>query len=353
MTRRHCQAFTLIEVLVASVLFTFVLSAVLASFRAVTNANARADAVSEVTQTARVVLADLESRLSGFYPLAIPMSEPDGDGLGGAANMEATTLSLLGEDQQGNDGVTERDSISFVTTTEDAPDGKRLTTGLTRVSYYLYEDDTGAKLMTRVTMPVTSATTNSNATTAPELNLEPETTVLSDQVEALNFQYFDPELGEWVAAWTDAQRTPPVIAIQLAVRRSKATADQQPEKFSLMVSLRSVTRFAQLPQSKAPQPLGSSGGTAGRGGGPGGGPGGGGRGGPGGVGGRRDGGRGGREGGPGALPGPGGGARGPGGGGMPFGGGGMGGLGGGSGGGFGGGPGGGFGGGGFGGGRPQ
>lgn len=349
-TRRRPQresGFTLIEVLVATTMFVIVLTAVYATFRSISDASIRAESSSEVSQTARVVLGDMTKRLAGFYPIAIQMAPAGSEGSTTTSSTDQPPLFLLGEDKMSVNGDFEADALSFVTTAEEPPDGRRLATGLVRVSYYLREDSVGTKLFIREIQPITASmtaksssssgsgaraggapTTPAATTSGTDTPPQPEISIISDQVAVLNFQYFNKDTNEWEKSWSDPQNTPEVIEVQLGVRSRDPKA--LPQKFSQMIPLHPVTRYSKLPQSKAPTPTGGTGGggSGGRGGGPQGG------GGPGGSGGRGSG-----QGGPGALPAPDGGAGGfggqlpggggggqlPGGGGFPGGGGGRGG----------------------------
>lgn len=244
------SAFTLIEVLVATTMFVLVLSAVYATFRVTSDAATRTQSRADVSQTARVILVDIATRLNAVYPMPLPSSEGQ--------------FILFGDDEQDFDDQSELDVISFVTTVveepvlqlaagEQTPSGPYgtnsrpvLTSGFAQTTYRLQQDEQGNRLLIRESLPLLGSS---------QEQTPPQVSVLSDRVRALNFQYYDPDAGEWLAEWGDRQDLPQAIAVQIAIQSDRDK--EKVEKFSRVILLQPVTRLSTLPRSKAPTPLGS------------------------------------------------------------------------------------------------
>ena len=167
----RAAGFTVLEVLIAIALGSVLLASVYGSYIMVAKTTAKYNSVSDVYQTARIVLETMAREISGAYQ---PLFAEKGD-------------MFIGEDEWY--AGRENDSLSLVTTTllqggEEYPGYDSY-----EVSYYLGQGEDEGRLMMKA---------------SPYFNLEEpfeegEETVLAENVRALDFKYYDGQV--WREDW--------------------------------------------------------------------------------------------------------------------------------------------------------
>ncbi len=201
--RRDGRGFTLIEFLVTMTMLAIITPAITMSFRTALDASARVDQRGEATAQARAVLTTITYDLENAY---MPPDAASASASGASATGATTTLPkgwLIGTDSA--NGNASADTLSF-TTLSGRPPLALLAQGQTpadtaepisrfqQINYSLepgLQRDTGVLLRAFASPPGEDTT----ATTDEEL--------LSDQVLALNFEYFDGTV--WADAWDTTQ----------------------------------------------------------------------------------------------------------------------------------------------------
>ncbi len=184
---RRTGGFTLIEVLLATVLLAAGLALAFASLRAATGTTQRGEAIARHSERVRAVEGFLRRRISGARPIPFG-SDPD----------SGQQLRFLGDGGR----------MRFVA---DVPDY------LGRGGPYLHElvvDDAGdgVRLSVALTMVQAGMLLPERPPRAPE--------VLADGLRDVRFRYraLDPEnrLGQWQDSWEDAERLP--LQVQVLLR---------------------------------------------------------------------------------------------------------------------------------------
>lgn len=224
---RHPRAkngFTLIEMMVAILIFGIFISAIYGVYHVAHAALARAEEEEELYQTGRALLAQLSSELASAYPT------PKG-----------TTSGFIGEDTA--ETITERqeDKLTFLTTahalSDDAPAGD-----LCQVRYRM--DDPDQNETPGLYLEV-------NRTPGLEMaDTTPEPQMLSPLVKSFNVLYL-PADGDWEAEWPDGPTMPVAVRIELLL--------QSAEPNGKMITL---TTTVNLAMATAPTTSGDTSGNA-------------------------------------------------------------------------------------------
>lgn len=216
MNGRRRQGFTLIEVLVAVVIFLIFISAVYATFHAANRSMTQAQAQEDVYQTGRVLLAQLNSELASAY-------QPSA----------SRTSALIGTDTDGASTDLQSDQLNLLTTAHQMG-AEQKTGGLCRVSYMMGGDteDEQPGLYMEV-----------NPHPGREIADEQFTRqLLSPLVVGFNCKYL-PVGGEWEVAWPEEQTTLPV-----AVRVELTLQSKEPGSKPVILVTTANLRMATAPE---------------------------------------------------------------------------------------------------------
>lgn len=194
---RRSRGFTLIEMMVAVVIFLVFIGAVYGIYTAAHGAMARAEDVEEVTQTGRVLLDMLNTELTSVYQ---PASK--------------TESQLLGEDGEEIDGVPQ-DRLTFLTTAHQVA-GEQPVGDLCQVSYSMDSDQPDAEFGLYIAENL-----------HPDLEVdttEPEQRLLSPLVVGMNCRYLPAGGDDWVDEWVDQTSLPVAIRVELYLRAPRQKA---------------------------------------------------------------------------------------------------------------------------------
>lgn len=195
--RRH-HGFTLIEMIVAVMLFLIFITAVYGTLHAGQSSMQRAEEHADLYQTGRVLLAQLSAELAAAYQ---PAAE--------------TTSALIGEDTEGATDDLQADVLTLLTTAH-APYGNQPAGDRCRVTYRIGNEKANTQTGLYVEENFTPGLEVDSAET-------PEPRLLSPLVVAINYKYLPAE-GEWEAAWTDQQTLPVAVRVELTLRTDKKGA---------------------------------------------------------------------------------------------------------------------------------
>lgn len=190
---KRSPGLTLVETMVAMVMLMMVIGAIYATYHNAQQAMIYTEEREDVYQTARIVLAQINTELSCAY-------QP--------ASADASTL--IGDD--GGDGTTPEDSdvLSFVTTAHasgitDAPAGD-----LCQVTYRIEQGSDGE--------PAGLYIEEHNF---PGLSVEGTTSrksLFSELIIGLNCKYMTPESEDWQIAWIDEGQLPYAVRVELVLK---------------------------------------------------------------------------------------------------------------------------------------
>lgn len=209
--------FTIIEILIAVAMGAMVLAAVYGAYHMVVKTTMNYSKVSDIYQTARVVLDTMAKEISGAYQ---PLFAEEGK-------------MFVGEDEWY--GGFENDSLSMVTTTSIMGAEDEAGYDTYEVKYFRGQgSDDGLLIMS----------------TSPYFNLEEpfaemEETILADNVRSLDFKYYDGT--EWLDSWggeesvvtsNESDEDLPILPYGVKVTVSIGLeGEKNPEKFSTVISL--------------------------------------------------------------------------------------------------------------------
>jgi len=195
---QRSAGFTLIELMVAIVLFMIFMGAVFAIYSAAQRAIALAEDQQEVSQTGRVLLGQLTTEVACAYQ-----------------SMTATASTLDGEDATDANSNLPTDTLTLLTTAHPAPTGQ--TAGdLCQVSYQIAGDGT------------TDSPTGLYVTEDfyPGLDMPDETLtprLISPRVIGLNCRYLTAD-GTWQEDWSAQTTLPAAVRIELTLQPRSAGA---------------------------------------------------------------------------------------------------------------------------------
>jgi len=190
------RGFTLVEMMVALVIFMLFMGAVYGMYTAAQSAIVHAEEQETLYQTGRVLLAQLNAELTCLYVSA-----------------EGPAVALLGEDA----GTDERpeDSITFLTTAHVAAEGQ-LVGDVSQVRYSLEDESADERpgLYVEESFPPDLAVEDA----------EPTRRLLSPLVTGVNFLYLPPGGDTWEMSWVDQETLPTAIRVELTLCAPRADA---------------------------------------------------------------------------------------------------------------------------------
>ncbi|MDP8215234.1 MAG: prepilin-type N-terminal cleavage/methylation domain-containing protein [Candidatus Euphemobacter frigidus] len=217
--------FTIIEILIAITLGAVVLASVYGAYYTVMKTTRNYSRVSDIYQTARIVLDTMAKEISGAYQ---PLFAEQG-------------TKFLGKDEWY--GGFENDTLNMVTTTCLRGEEDEIGYDSFEVSYYLGHGRQDGLLFMK-TAPYFILE-------AEELFQEGEEIILAENVRALDFKYFDAE-GEWVEAWeveeenvaeeSEAPALPYGVRITISMGLE---GEKETTRFSTVASLPMIPRMEE------------------------------------------------------------------------------------------------------------
>ncbi|MHB9132116.1 MAG: prepilin-type N-terminal cleavage/methylation domain-containing protein [Armatimonadota bacterium] len=188
---RH--GFTLIEMMVALVIFAIFIGAVYGTYQSANQASASVEERADVYQTARVLLAQVNHELCCAYQSG-----------------SATTSSLLGEDTEGDATALQHDTLTLLTTGHRALNTGEPAGDVCQVKYSVEldadEQPTGFFLTENLHPGLEADDT------------APEPTALSDMVAGMNCKYLDGASNEWQDEWVDREALPAAVRVELVLK---------------------------------------------------------------------------------------------------------------------------------------
>lgn len=195
---RRIHGFTLIEVMVATVIFLLFIGTVYGVYHAANAAMVRAEEQADIQQTGRVLLAQLNAELTSAYQ-----------------SPTAPTCTLVGEDTSGTSDEMPEDTLTFLTTAHAAPSGQPAG-DLCQVSYAIArdgEDGTPGLYLEENFHPGLEVT-----------DIEPTRRLLSPLVVGMNCKYLAPDADDWAMDWVDQTTLPIAVRIELTLQPERQTA---------------------------------------------------------------------------------------------------------------------------------
>jgi len=204
--------FTLIEMMVAVVIFLLFIGAVYGVYQAASNAMVRTEEHEDVTQTGRVLLGQMTAELACAYQ-----------------SSSVTTSQLVGEDTDNPvDGV-QQDRLTFLTTAHAMADDQP-TGDISQVTYCIGGDQEGEQPGLYI-----------EETRHPGLEVDgtqPTRRLLSPLVSGLNCRYLT-ENG-WEDAWTEKTALPIAVRVELTLRGPRK--DAKPRVMTATANLMMATQ---------------------------------------------------------------------------------------------------------------
>jgi type II secretion system protein J len=188
--RRRAPGFTLVEMMVAIVIFLIFIGGVYGIYFTVHGALTRTEAEEDLLQTGRVVLAELQTALCAAVP------DPKG-----------MTSALTGQDTDGDAAGPQTDALTFLTTAHvpagDAPAGD-----VVQVKYTVNPGTDGSTPGLYVEETRHPGLEPDDATPAPRL--------VSSLVTSFNVLYLTSD--GWQPAWENQTALPPAVRVELTLR---------------------------------------------------------------------------------------------------------------------------------------
>lgn len=199
--KKRQGGFTIVEILIALAIGAIVLSALYWAYTAVVGTMGNCRQVSDLYQTARVVLSNLRREISGAYQ---PLFAED---------------ELLFEGRDGWSRGLENDSLNLISATCLKGAEEEVGYDSFELGYYLGEGSDSGYLKTR---------------RLPFYNLEEpftegEELILAEDIRSLDFKYFDGE--EWKEEWNPDGEDYLPLAIRITIGLGEED-DESPRLFS-------------------------------------------------------------------------------------------------------------------------
>lgn len=185
--------------MVALVMFMIVIGAIYGTYRAATSSASVAEERSDLNQTARILLSQINKDLSSAYQQPGEQSS-----------------SLTGENTEGSETALQHDALSFLTTAQSIIPVRGPVGDQRRVTYMLETTPDGEPDGFFV-----SADPRPGLSVSDE---EPEPLELSTLVVGFNCRYLDGETDEWQDDWTNRQTLPKAVRVELFLKPEREVA---------------------------------------------------------------------------------------------------------------------------------
>ena len=195
--RGPSSGFTLVEVLVAIVIFMIIIGSIYGALRTANMSVSRTEERADVYQTARVLLEQINSELCSAY-------QPQ----------ESDASTLVGEDTDASETAPQYDALTFLTTGRRPPASTEPAGDLCEVAYVVHKtpDQEPIGLFVRENF-------------RPGIDLsDPQPVMLSELVVGLNCEYLDAPGGEWLKEWTNRNALPVAVRVELVLRPEREGA---------------------------------------------------------------------------------------------------------------------------------
>jgi len=191
--------FTLIETLVAMVVLMIVISSIYGSFRAANVCASRTEERADLYQTARVLLAQINSELcSAYQPFSLQES------------------SLVGEDTEASETAPQYDRLSFLTTARRSVSSVEAAGDVCRVKYSVESTPDGEPIGLFVQEDFRPGLDMSETERPPVM--------LSKLVIGMNCRYLDGTTGQWLKEWIGQSGLPKAVRVELVLKPERKGA---------------------------------------------------------------------------------------------------------------------------------
>lgn len=198
--RPASHGFTLVEMLVAIVIFMLFISTVYGTYYAAHAAITRAEEQEELYQTGRVLLAQLNTELTCLY-------QP--------AGASATNYALIGDDSPDTSDALQKDTLTFCTTAHVPPAGQPVG-DICQVKYSIGGDNVDEEPGLYVDEDLHLGLEADGETSTHQL--------LSPLVVGFNCRYLSAGATDWATEWTDPTTLPVAIRIELTLQSKEPNA---------------------------------------------------------------------------------------------------------------------------------
>ena len=193
------RGFTLVEVLVAIVIFMIIIGSIYGALRTANMSVSRTEERADVYQTARVLLEQINSELCSAY-------QPQ----------ESDASTLIGEDTDASETAPQYDALTFLTTGRRPPASTEPAGDLCEVAYLVHKtpDEEPIGLFVQESF-------------RPGIELgdqEPQPVMLSELVVGLNCEYLDAPGGDWLKEWTNRNALPVAVRVELVLKPEREGA---------------------------------------------------------------------------------------------------------------------------------
>lgn len=195
---RRARGFTLIEMIVAVMIFMLFIAAVYGTYTAANKAITSTEEEQEVLQTGRVLLAQLNTEFTSAYQAST-----------------ATVSTLYGEDSDNASDGLQQDTLTLLTTAH-APYGDAPAGDLCQVKYEMSDGTQDEKPGLYV-----------EESFHPDLELEeatPEKRLLSPLVVGFNCKYLAAGGTDWQTEWIDQTVLPVAVRVELTLKPRRENA---------------------------------------------------------------------------------------------------------------------------------
>lgn len=196
---RALSAFTLLEVMLAIVIFSGVLAAIYSTWTSILRSSQVAQTAAAEIQRSRMAVRALEEALLGAE-IPLPQATP-------ASRLNAPYYSFFAS------GEAEEPFLSFVARLPDSfpRSGRFGEARIRRVTFNLERDWTGGNQLVLRQTPLLFE---------PDQDEEENPLVLAKNVQQFSLEFWDIQTEEWRTEWTETNRVPPLIRFALAAGRS-------------------------------------------------------------------------------------------------------------------------------------
>jgi len=196
---RGLSAFTLLEVMLAIVIFSGVLAAIYSTWTSILRSSQVAQTAAAEIQRSRMAVRALEEALLGAQ-IPPPQATP-------TSRLNASYYSFFAS------GGAEEPFLSFVARLPDSypRSGRFGDARIRRVTFNLERDWTGGNQLVLRQTPLLFE---------PDQDEEENPLVLARNVQQFSLEFWDLQTKEWQTEWTATNRVPPLVRFGLAAGRS-------------------------------------------------------------------------------------------------------------------------------------